>query len=102
MFNLVWNFLPIGPTRMAQFVFDELGISYSDALLDLIFSLSPTGAYLNGMKLVFPDSFQLLQATTAESNPFYVQGWFMLVILAGWIVVPLLFGAWQFRRTDLG
>ncbi|QCC59251.1 ABC transporter permease [Natrinema thermotolerans] len=102
VFNLGWNFLPVSPVQMARFVFEELGVDYSDALLDLIFSLSPTGAYLNGMKLVFPDDFTALQATTAGSNPFYIQGWFMLVILAGWIVVPLLLGAWQFRRTDLG
>lgn len=102
VFNLVWNFLPVSPTRMVAFVFDELGIDYNDALLDFIFSLSPTGAYLNGMKLVFPDDFNAMQSATAASDPFYVQGWFMLVILAGWIVVPLLLGSWQFRRTDLG
>ncbi|MFC4248185.1 ABC transporter permease subunit [Natribaculum luteum] len=102
VFNIVWNFLPIGPVRMAEFVLTELGVSYSDALLDLIFSLSPTGAYLNGMKLVFPDSFRALQSTTTASDVFYVQGWFMLVILAGWIVVPLAVGTWQFGRTDLG
>ncbi|SER21747.1 ABC transporter permease subunit [Natrinema salaciae] len=102
VFNLGWNFLPVSPVQMARFVFNELGVDYSDSVLDFIFSLSPTGAYLNGMKLVFPDNFVMLQTTTAESNPFYVQGWFMLVILAGWIVVPLLLGSWQFRRTDLG
>ncbi len=102
VFNIVWNFLPIGPVRMAEFVLTELDVSYSDALLDLIFSLSPTGAYLNGMKLVFPGDFSALQSTTTASDVFYVQGWFMLVILAGWIVVPLMVGMWQFGRTDLG
>ncbi|MFC4542959.1 ABC transporter permease subunit [Halosolutus amylolyticus] len=101
VFNLAWNFLPVGPTAMIRFVFDRFGIEYTDDLLQLIFSLSPTGAYLNGMELVFPNDIGPIQAT-ASSDPFYLQGWFMLVILAGWIVLPLALGRWQFGRADLG
>ncbi|MXV61713.1 ABC transporter permease subunit [Natronorubrum sp. JWXQ-INN-674] len=101
VFNIVWNFLPVGPTYMAEFVFEELGIGYADEHLQFIFSLSPTGAYLNGLGLAFPETAFGGQVA-AGVDPFYVQDWFMLVILAGWVVVPLALGIWQFRRADLG
>jgi ABC-2 type transport system permease protein len=100
-FNIGWNFLPVGPAYMAEFVFEEFGIGYADEHLEFIFSLSPTGAYLNGLGLVFPD-MQASGQAAAGLEAFYVQDWFMLVILAGWVIVPLALGIRQFRRADLG
>ncbi|MFC4439261.1 MULTISPECIES: ABC transporter permease subunit [Natrialbaceae] len=105
VFNLVWNFLPVGPVRMIEFVFDRLGVDYTETLLEFVFSLSPTGAYLNGMGLVFPEDFGPLHAAgagTGVGDPFYVQDWFMLVILLGWVVLPLAIGRWRLERADLG
>jgi len=104
VFNLVWNFLPVGPVQMLEFLGDQLGVEFSDDLLELVYSLSPTGAYLNSSQLLIPD--RLLQtvgsAASSPTDPFYIQGWFMLVILAAWVVVPLALGYWRFQRAQLG
>ncbi|WP_227774041.1 ABC transporter permease [Haladaptatus pallidirubidus] len=34
--------------------------------------------------------------------PFYLEEWFMLVILGAWLVVPLTIGYLSFERADLG
>lgn len=103
--NVFWNFLPIQPASVIEFVADKLGMSVSTNIKALVRALSPTGAYMNSMQLVFPDSIvrQIGQTMWLDpSKPFYLEGWFMLVILAGWLVVPLLFGYLRFERADLG
>lgn len=102
VFNIVWYFLPVGPQTMVEFVFDELGLNYTSNHSQLIFSLSPTGAYLNGLGLAFPDATFGSGEAAATADPFYLQDWFMLVILAVWIAMPLVLGIWKFRRSDLG
>ncbi|MFC6962499.1 ABC transporter permease subunit [Halocatena marina] len=103
--NVFWNFLPIQPRTVVSFVADKLGTTVSTNIKDLVWALSPTGAYMNSMQLVFPDSYirQIGQRQWLDPNtPFYLDGWFMLVILAVWLVVPLLLGYWRFERADLG
>lgn len=105
LFNLVWNFLPVSPNQMLEFLLEELGRNPEnyENLLELVFSLSPTGAYLNSTKLFMPDRFlQGVNNVPAAGDPFYIQGWFMLVILAAWVVVPLALGYWRFQRAQLG
>jgi ABC-2 type transport system permease protein len=50
-----------------------------------------------------PDRF-LEGVGTAQSagDPFYIQGWFMIVILAAWVVVPLALGTWRFGNAQIG
>lgn len=103
--NVFWNAFPINPTTIVEFLADKLGTSVSQNIKDLVSSLSPTGAYMNSMQLVFPDSVarQTGQDMWLDPNtPFYLEGWFMLVILAAWLVGPLLLGYWRFQRADLG
>lgn len=103
--NVFWNAFPINPNTIIEFVADKLGTSVSQNVKDLVWSLSPTGAYMNSMQLVFPDSVarQTGQRQWLDPNaPFYLEGWFMLVILAAWLVVPPLLGYWRFQRADLG
>lgn len=103
--NVFWNFLPIQPRTVIEFVASKLGMTVSTNIKELVWALSPTGAYMNSMQLIFPDSYarQLGQAAWLDpSKPFYLDGWFMLVILVGWLVVPLLFGYLRFERADLG
>jgi ABC-2 type transport system permease protein len=105
LFNLVWNFLPVSPTQMLEFLLEELGRNPDnyENFLELVFSLSPTGAYLNSTKLFMPDRFlQGVGNAPAAGDPFYIQGWFMLVILAAWVVVPLALGYWRFNNAQLG
>jgi ABC-2 type transport system permease protein len=102
VFNLVWNFLPVGPVQMIEFLSDEFGIEVSDSVTEFVFSLSPTGAYLNGiLKLIMPGRFNQQAGAVVTDPPFYIEGWFMILILAAWIVVPLALGAWQFQRAEL-
>ncbi|WP_323171170.1 ABC transporter permease subunit [Natrialba sp. PRR66] len=101
VFNIIWNFLPIGPAYMARFVFEELELNYAASHLEFIFSLSPTGAYLNALELAFPAE-QFPGQVGSGFDVFYLQEWFMLVILVAWVVVPLGLGIWRFRRADLG
>lgn len=103
--NVFWNFLPVQPVAVVEFLADKLGTSVSSNVKNLIWTLSPTGAYMNSMQLVFPDSFarRMGQRLWLDPNrPFYLEGWFTLVILAAWFVVPLALGYWRFERADLG
>jgi len=103
LFNLVWNFLPVGPVQMIEFLSDEFGVEVSDSVTELIFSVSPTGAYLNGvLKLVMPERFNAQAGAVVADPPFYIEGWFMMLILLAWVVVPLALGTWRFRRAELG
>jgi len=105
LFNLVWNFFPVSPTEMLRFLLDQLGRdpdNYQN-LLEFVFSISPTGAYLNSTKLFMPDRFLEGVGTAANAgDPFYIQGWFMLVILAFWVAFPLALGYWRFQNAQLG
>ena len=99
--NVFWNFLPIQPATVIEFLADKLGTSVSQNFKDLVWVLSPTGSYFNSLSLVFPDRITAAEAGAA-SDPFYLQPEFMFVILAFWIVAPLALGYWRFERADLG
>lgn len=101
LLNVFWNFFPINPQSIATFVADKLGTSVSAEVQELIFSLSPTGAYLNSLELVFPAD-RIAQQGQTTATPWFLEGWFMLLILAFWLVVPLALGIWRFERADLG
>ncbi|MFD2372306.1 ABC transporter permease subunit [Haloarchaeobius iranensis] len=98
--NVFWNFLPIQPATVIEFVADKLGTSVSDNFKDLVWSLSPTGAYFNAIQPIFPE--RITGGSGAGTNAFYLQPEFMFVILAFWIVAPLALGYWRFERADLG
>ncbi len=42
------------------------------------------------------------QYTTPGPEPFYLDSWFLAIVLVAWCVVPLLVGYWRFREADLG
>jgi len=105
VFNIGWFSLPISPTEVVKFLLEELGRNPENYqnLTELVFSLSPTGAYLNTMDFYMPARIASEEApVSTPSDPFYTQPWFMLVILAAWIVVPLAFGTWRFGKAQLG
>lgn len=99
--NVFWNFFPINPQSIVTFVADRLGTSVSLEIQQLIWSLSPTGAYLNSLELVLPAG-QIAREGPATGTPWFLEGWFMLVVLAFWFVVPLGLGLRRFERADLG
>jgi ABC-2 type transport system permease protein len=57
--------------------------------------LSRTVTQQNGQG---PPSFEIVYP---ESAAFYMQNWFVFIILVAWIVVPLAIGYARFSRIDL-
>ncbi|QCC51212.1 ABC transporter permease subunit [Halapricum salinum] len=105
VFNIGWFSLPISPMEVFEFVLEQLGRDPENYqhFMELIWSLSPTGAYLNTMDFYLPARIASQQApVSTASDPFYIQPWFMLVILAAWVVVPLALGIRRFQKAQLG
>lgn len=105
LFNIVWNAFPVRPEQMVSFLIEQLGRDPSNYqnLIDFIFAISPTGAYLASSQLFMTNDFLVEVDNVPDPNaPFYLQGWFMIVILVAWVVVPLAIGTWRFKRADLG
>ena len=65
----------------------------------LVQSLSPRSAYESTLGAIFSQDLNF--GLQAESLPYYLQDWFGFVILAIWLVVPLVFGYLRFDRSDL-
>ncbi|MFA9416982.1 ABC transporter permease subunit [Natrinema sp. HArc-T2] len=91
----------LGPLQLAiDYVANDLaGLEISANQIMFVQSVvSPTAAYVNATGLAFPDGFNSIP----QELPWFLQGETMLVILLGWLVVPLALGIWQFERVDLG
>ncbi|QSX00023.1 ABC transporter permease [Haloterrigena alkaliphila] len=89
-----------GPLQFAiDYVANDLaGLEISMYQIAFVQSLvSPTAAYVNSTALAFPEGFN----TIPPDLPWFLQGETMLVVLVGWLVVPLALGIWQFERADL-
>lgn len=88
----------IDPRTVVSYVVESLlGLDPTPELYQFVLQLSPSAAYtLAGNALI------LDLGSASASEPFYLQDWFPLVVLLGWIVVPLAVGYWRFRDADLG
>jgi ABC-2 type transport system permease protein len=71
----------------------------------LLLQLSPSSAYNTALETFLPSPAsvapQVDQAAQAGSMPYFLEGWFGFVILAIWLVVPLVFGYLTFEQSDL-
>lgn len=65
----------------------------------LVQGLSPGNAYQSAVGSFLPNNAG--PASQAASVPYYLEGWFGSVILAIWIVVPLVLGYLRFEKADL-
>lgn len=81
---------------------DLLGLGISDELYAGIVAVaSPAEAYLNSTLAIFsPENFQAIQVS--GSLPFYLETWFMVVVLLLWTAVPLALGISAFERAEIG
>ncbi len=81
---------------------DLLGLGIGDDLYaGMVAVASPAEAYLNSTLAIFsPGNFQAIQVS--GSLPFYLETWFMIVILLLWTVVPLVLGVLAFDRAEIG
>lgn len=66
----------------------------------LVTSLSPSSAYQSALGTFFSQDLNFGLGRSG-SVPYYLQDWFGFVVLAIWLVVPLLLGYSRFRRSDL-
>ena len=88
-FALGWIIL-LQPRKLAaQIIESVFGLSAMPQLYDFVFRLSPTTAYAfasNG-----------LISGVSETRPFFLQEWFMIVVLLLWLLGPITLGL-----VDLG
>ncbi|WP_266075343.1 ABC transporter permease [Haladaptatus caseinilyticus] len=68
----------------------------------LTWMLNPVEAYKIGSRyLSMPDQQTIYASLVAGDTPFYLDGWFALVVLAVWPIVPVSLGYLRFRTVDL-
>ncbi|MFP8953922.1 ABC transporter permease subunit [Natrialbaceae archaeon A-arb3/5] len=78
---------------------DRLGLGLSDHLFEFVRMLSPTVAYDTALPLAAPDETRF---PVPEDVPVYLEPEAGLVVLIGWLVIPIVLGLWWFDRADLG
>ncbi len=104
----VWGGLVNGINFIAEEAFDT---SLDSNTVELIQVLSPRGAYDRLFSAIVQPEL-LVNVTEAEAKqlglipelsdaPFYLQNWFVFLLLLVWIVVPVVIGYLRFERADL-
>lgn len=103
VFTVLWSAPTINPQEsVAYIVEDLLGLEAMPNLYEFVFHLSPSFAYgrlANGFVL---ERVQDGATITPPDAPFYLQDWFMAIILLGWMVGTLSVGYLRFRDAELG
>ena len=97
-----------GLVTAVQFAMDRgLGIELQDNTVTLIQLLSPSQSYtrlfntLVQPRIVEGGSFAAQQIPDTSGAPFYLQDWFVFLLLAAWVVVPVAIGYLRFNGADL-
>ena len=88
--------------RLLEWVFNsQLGLGVSENVMDLLEALTnPTIAYFRSLELaVDPETAPGFEV---QDHVWYLEPAVMLVVLVGWLVVPLALGLWRFDRAELG
>ncbi len=102
LFQLVWSIIPLGAYYLIEGGMPNATGGFPAWYL-LLQILNPANAYMILAEfLMNPSSQNMYQSIVAGEAPFYLEGWFTLVILGFWLVVPLALGLLAFERADLG
>jgi ABC-2 type transport system permease protein len=103
LFQVVWDFVPLGVYYLVEGGLPNPATGQLPAWYYLVQVLNPKNAYTQGSDVVFSGTGPIVPAETlvGSSVPFYVQNWFGLVVLVGWLVVPVALGYWRFQRADI-
>lgn len=103
VFTVLWSAPTINPQEsVAYIVEDLLGLSAMPNLYEFVFYLSPSFAYgrlANGF--VFERAQDGAMPVRPDA-PFYLQEWFMAVIMFAWLAGILTVGYLRFRDAELG
>lgn len=99
---MLWSLIP----TLVRFILNEytpltLDLSSQPDWAQFFVQLNPTTAYSNVLQTLIPDLANGPLAGAGGDVPFYLAPSFGFVILAAWIVVPLVFGYYRFDTTDL-
>jgi len=82
-----------------------LGLAPNRNLYDMVTYLSPYIAFRKATNLVFPADMERTifyrDPDTAAELPVYLSDEFAVVLLAAWLLVPLVLGYLRFERADL-
>lgn len=99
----IWGGLMQAINIVADLGFDT---TVDPEIIDLLRFLSPSQAYSRLFnRLVEPRLAEsaggTAQLTNLSGQPFFVQDWFVFLLLAAWVVVPVVVGYLRFNRADL-
>lgn len=92
VFELLWGVVVTGLVYVAD------GFRFTGVLPDWALFLNvlvPSAAYGNAVTGVLPG------VSTSATVPFYLEGWFSLLVLVFWAVVPVTLGYLRYRSADL-
>lgn len=93
LFVLGWIIL-LQPRKLASYVVESLlGLGAMPEVYDLVFRLSPTTAYAFASNGVI--------SGTDGTGAFFLQEWFMVLILLFWLLGPITLGYLRFRSSEL-
>ncbi|NGM70091.1 ABC transporter permease [Natronolimnobius sp. AArcel1] len=114
LFVALWELVTAGPYRLLYgegpgtepatwyLVLEQLNplMAYTTLATEIVEGTIPPFTFQYGL-----ESFEASQLTPAEryagEAPFYLQEWFGIVVLLGWLLVPALIGYYRFSRADL-
>jgi ABC-2 type transport system permease protein len=101
LFELIWDIVPLGVYYVVKGSTPSLESGFPPWYF-LLQILNPKNAYsLTANFLTHPNGASPYTDLINGSVPFYLEGWFSLVILALWLVVPVALGYWRFERADI-
>lgn len=102
-FTIAWIMPGINPNDSVAYVVEDLlGLSARPTLYEFVYHISPSFAYSRLTNGFLFDRASDGAMPPAPSDPFYLQDWFMPVILAAWLLVALGLGYARFRRAEFG
>ena len=94
VFELLWDAVPVGLVFVANGFTIPANLAALPNWAAFVSILSPSVAYSHAATGLLTDG-------AASAVPFYLQGWFAVVILAVWVVVPVTVGYLRYRAADL-
>ncbi|GAA0240200.1 ABC transporter permease [Haladaptatus pallidirubidus] len=101
LFQLGWSIIPMGAYYLLEGGIPNPMDGFPPWYL-LLQILNPANAYVVVANfLTNPGGQNMYQSLVTGDAPFYLEGWFALVILFVWLLLPVSLGYLRFRSVDL-